>query len=1046
MKNRIKESFRSTALRFKEFKSPDLNSEEGSAMVIALLIMILLMGFVALAVTRTTSETMASGNDATESRTFDAANASLEIMTRNFDKIFDIKLNPDPVDLTRVQSQEPPGFPEYSFTANATQGGQAVRLTRGSQSVVMKGGAFQGLNAYQTEWQLDTTATHIATGVQVALRRKFLNNEIPIFQFGIFYDDDMEFHPGPIFNFGGRVHSNGNIFLSAGSGLYFSSKVTAHNNIFTDVGKNGKPYSTWGDQVYIRDGSGVPTRLDHTMGSVLTAPVNGSAVPNYAAPLPPAPTAYVNANWSTGLNYAGRFDGNLLANQQELKLPLKINAQINGRAVDLVELVKRGKNVDTTTGRGDLWDDGTGTVAAPNLTPVTATTKDDPITAGERYYNKTGIRISLADQQKELPGCVTSTGTAVAGCGIRLDGAPSGDGTDPSGPTVARGYQPVTMSNGYAATELNGERFYVPGRQNWIKIETVQYNATTQTYDTQDITADILSLGLTERPQDLGLNKFQVIQNNYNTNPLNPDSLSVIKLQRFYMKGNWLSATNTGAVGNTASLVAPNNFMSNNANLWTANVTYNYVEPATVASGNCNNTGNTAIKVNGGVFPNGVTVPVSWADASHSTPDRLHWRNAVVGAAATVECVVPFPIMMFDTREGLYNETATVFNRDGAYKAANGVYNVPWNGVMSMVDIDIANLKAVLSGNLDGKFPASGTAFSAANSRALRSSDIPAANGWVVYVSDRRGDRDFDGEYDMEDIFGGNDGILQLGEDINHSNSLQADYLCTVGVGGILGAQEAVKYSATGLFSNPACSGFAWGSYVSPDVASSFDHPFYRRGIRLINGSDLPGGYDTTTPSNTKGFTVASENGVYVQGNYNAVGDVTAVGSPSDPVDYAPQGARDVPASVAADAVTVLSNSWNDANSFTVPFDSSQRPVTSPTGTTTTRFAMLAGDSITTIDATPNQGGNDTRMNGGVHNFIRFLEQWSTRLNYCGSLINLYNSHNNNGAYKNGSGTVYSPPQRNWVFDSSFLDINRIPPGTPFFQQIQITGFQRINN
>jgi hypothetical protein len=157
------------------------------------------------------------------------------------------------------------------------------------------------------------------------------------------------------------------------------------------------------------------------------------------------------------------------------------------------------------------------------------------------------------------------------------------------------------MSDGYTATELNGERFYVPGRR-WIKIETVQYNGTTQNFDTQDITADILSLGLTERPQDLGLNKFQIIQGGHNTG--NTDGQSVIKLQRFYMKGNWLSATNTGAVGNTASLIAPNNFMSNNANLWTANVTYNYVEPATVASGNCNNTGNTAIKVNGGVFPN----------------------------------------------------------------------------------------------------------------------------------------------------------------------------------------------------------------------------------------------------------------------------------------------------------------------------------------------------------------------------------------------------------------------------------------------------------
>src|SRR5215813_12471987 len=166
MKNRIKRSFLSLTLRVRELKAPDLHSEEGSAMVIALLIMILLMGFVALAITRTTSETIASGNDATESRTFDAANASLEIMTRNFDKIFDVKLNPDPADIARVQSQEPPGFPEYSFTATGTPlaNGQLVKQTRSwtqgtSQSVTMKGGAFQGLSAFQTEWQLDTTAT-----------------------------------------------------------------------------------------------------------------------------------------------------------------------------------------------------------------------------------------------------------------------------------------------------------------------------------------------------------------------------------------------------------------------------------------------------------------------------------------------------------------------------------------------------------------------------------------------------------------------------------------------------------------------------------------------------------------------------------------------------------------------------------------------------------------------------------------------------------------------------------------------------------------------
>ena len=148
----------------------------------------------------------------------------------------------------------------------------------------------------------------------------------------------------------------------AGSGLYFSSKVTAHNNIFTDVGKNGKSYTTWGDNVYVRNGSGVPTRVDHTMGSVLTAPVNGAPVPNYSAPLPPAPTAYKSANWISGSDFSGQYDGNLLANQPELKLPLKLNAIIAGKTVDLVELIKRGKSV------GDLWNSDS--VISPRPTGV----------------------------------------------------------------------------------------------------------------------------------------------------------------------------------------------------------------------------------------------------------------------------------------------------------------------------------------------------------------------------------------------------------------------------------------------------------------------------------------------------------------------------------------------------------------------------------------------------------------------------------------------------------------------------------------------------
>lgn len=48
-----------------------------------------------------------------------------------------------------------------------------------------------------TPYLLDTTATQNATGAQVRLQRKINNYLVPIFQFGMFSNEDMEVHPGP---------------------------------------------------------------------------------------------------------------------------------------------------------------------------------------------------------------------------------------------------------------------------------------------------------------------------------------------------------------------------------------------------------------------------------------------------------------------------------------------------------------------------------------------------------------------------------------------------------------------------------------------------------------------------------------------------------------------------------------------------------------------------------------------------------------------------------------------------------------------------------
>lgn len=978
-KMNLAKSNRSKKQNYSKFYRARLSKQDGSAMVIALLIMVLLMGFVALAISRTSSETISSANDAAETRAFAAAHASLEVMTRNFQKIFEIKLNPDATDETRIEGQEPPDFDDFTFN-------QIITQIRETEPVIWTGTKLQGLTSLRDEWLITTTAQD-TSGVMVNLTRSFYNNRIPIFQFGVFYDDDVEFHPGPKFDFGGRVHSNANLFLTAGTGLYFKSKVTAHDNIFTDVGKNGVGWSKWGDNVYISDADDVPQKLGHQNGSVLAS--GGTGGPATGSPLP---TTNYNTDWTA---YSAKFDNNLLAKQDKLDLPLRINDDpLN--PVDYVEMVKRGKAV------GDLYNAGGGTELIPNIKPVDAAAADDFILTRERYYNKTGIRVSLADSKAKLPGCADAAGNPIGGdCGVRLDGQADGKPGAVNCATEACGYQPKSMGGGYKATRLNGNRFYQSGREVWIKVETVFWNPGTSSVETNDITEDILSLGVTEPAPVInegGTTVFEVkIPADYVTKGI--DTRSVLKLQRFIFSG--------AKVTNSNPLIE--NFISDAT--WNG-INYNFVNPYYEVGPN-------GFQVDNGKLPAGV--------ADHV----LHWKETTVmypGApGATKNWVVPFPIEMFDVREGLNYEKEAKYN----YKLNIYENKLPRNGVMSMVDIDVGNLKKVIDGVYDGQFPG-----------GLSSVNIPDANGWVLYVSDRRGDYDFDGEYDMEDIYGAdpvyggpdivreniaNDGILQIGEDINKNGLI--DY----------NQYEAIKYRGDHDISTTTDP-----ELVSPDIAAVWDHKFYRRGVRLINGQTLPGRYDKDVSSNTKGFSVASENGVYVQGNYNATGVANASG-PSKHEQYLPYNEPDhVPASVVGDSITILSRNWTDAKSFVnaLEIDALSKRKASET---TVRFAMIAGDTQSSLKVEPNQGSGDANLSGGVHNFKRFLEDWGgTRLNYSGSLINLFNSHNNNGAFKCCI-TVYSPPNRNWVFDATFLNPNRLPPGTPFIQSIDFTGFTRTN-
>jgi hypothetical protein len=150
-----------------------------------------------------------------------------------------------------------------------------------------------------------------------------------------------------------------------------------------------------------------------------------------------------------------------------------------------------------------------------------------------------------------------------------------------------------------------------------------------------------------------------------------------------------------------------------------------------------------------------------------------------------------------------------------------------------------------------------------------------------------------------------------------------------------------------------------------------------------------------------------------------------------------------------------LSKTWADSLSSIYPDAVGSRPAdrmppATPivvTDETSVRTGIIAGNNLGALAGTPDGGNNtspsESKLNGGMHNFPRFMESWTTRFNFVGALIPLYRSTQALGPY-NANSTIYGAPIRNWAFDITFNNPARLPPGTPQFQHVEPTGFRQI--
>jgi hypothetical protein len=139
---------------------------------------------------------------------------------------------------------------------------------------------------------------------------------------------------------------------------------------------------------------------------------------------------------------------------------------------------------------------------------------------------------------------------------------------------------------------------------------------------------------------------------------------------------------------------------------------------------------------------------------------------------------------------------------------------------------------------------------------------------------------------------------------------------------------------------------------------------------------------------------VVTEDPLYIRGDFNA---------------NSKRGAA-----VIADAVNLLSNSWNDSKT------AGSLPAASRT---TYNLAMVTGDV-----PTPDGGGP---YSGGFENLPRFHENWSgVQAVILGSFLKLFRSEIARARWKSG-GDSYSPPTRSWSFDPDLQNPGKMPPFTP---------------
>lgn len=216
-----------------------------TTLMVLMLMSALMVGFFA----AITTDQRASGIDRDQTQAYAAAHAGLEQLTANLAGLFQTNFSPSATQVNALTTS-PPVISGFQFTAPDGGSGYTVTFTSDANGnptpvdpngTVISAGPFQGFRGIITPYTITVTARSNGGGSEVRLRRQLETVSVPVFQFGIFSETDLSFFAGPTFNFGGRVHTNANLYLAEGNSgtLTLADRVTSAGEIIRRELSNG---------------------------------------------------------------------------------------------------------------------------------------------------------------------------------------------------------------------------------------------------------------------------------------------------------------------------------------------------------------------------------------------------------------------------------------------------------------------------------------------------------------------------------------------------------------------------------------------------------------------------------------------------------------------------------------------------------------------------------------------------------------------------------------------------------------------------------------